>query len=96
MMNELEIKTILIERGYPESAAISVAQKLATLKGKLKEAASEWLSTGEEAEVASNGYSTKSLMEKYPGMTYPAALLTIDWFEREPDKAKPIIEKGIR
>lgn len=95
-MNDSEIITILIERSYPENAAITVAQKLTTLKGKFKGAASEWLSTGHEAEVAANGYSTKSLMERFPGMTYPAALLTIDWLNRDPEKAKHTIEKGIR
>lgn len=90
------IKKILIERGYPENAAIQVAQKLTALSGNLIDAASAWLETEDEPEVASNGYSTKSLMERFPGMTYPAALLTIDWLEREPDKAKQIIEKGIR
>jgi len=91
-----DIKKILIERGYPENAAIQVAQKLASFSGKLREAASAWIEKEAEPEVASNGYSTQSLMEKFPGMTYPAALLTIDWLEREPEKAKPVIEKGIR
>ncbi len=91
-----DIKKVLIDRGYPENTAIQVAQKLTTLSGNLIDAASAWLETEVELEVASNGYSTKSLMKRFPGMTYPAALLTIDWLEREPEKAKSVIEKGIR
>lgn len=90
------IRKVLIDRGYPESAADQAAEKLSTLTGELKVAVFSWLETEAEPEIASNGYTTKSLMEKFPGMTYPAALLTIDWLEREPDIAKQIIEKGIR
>lgn len=91
-----EIVNILIDRGYPENAAGIVADKLSNLSGQLKEAAQSWLKTSKEPVVTSNGYSTKTLMERHPGMTYPAALLTVDWLEREPEKAKTIIEKGIR
>ena len=91
-----EIANILVDRGYPENAAEIVAGKLSNLSGQLKEAAQTWLKTSNEPVVASNGYSTKTLMERHPGMTYPAALLTVDWLEREPEKAKSIIEKGIR
>lgn len=90
------IKNILIERGYPENAATGVSQKLSNLSGQLREAASSWLDSGREPVVSSHGYSTKSLMERFPEMKYPAALLTIDWLERDPEKAKSIIEKGIR
>lgn len=90
------IENILIERGYPENAATVVSRKLSNLSGQLRDAASSWLDSGSEPVVSSHGYSTKSLMERFPGMKYPAALLTIDWLERDPEKAKSIIEKGIR
>lgn len=91
-----EIVNILVDRGYPENAAGIVAGKLSNLSGQLKEAVQTWFKTGNEPVVDSHGYSTKTLMERHPGMTYPAALLTIDWLEREPEKAKSIIEQGIR
>ena len=90
------ITTTLIGNGYSEVEAKIVAEKLSNLTGLFKDAAAAWLSTTEETEISSHGYSTKSLMKRHPRMTYPAALLTIDWLEREPEKAKPIIEKGIR
>lgn len=86
----------LIENGYSEKEAKIVAEKLSLLTGAFKEAATVWLNTTEETEISSHGYSTKSLMKRHPKMTYPAALLTIDWLEREPEKAKSAIEKGIR
>ncbi len=91
-----ETTKILIDRGYPENAARQVAEQIAALSGQFKIAVSEWLNSGKETEVASHGYSTRSLMGKFPGMTYPAALLTIDWLERDPAEAAKTIEKGIR
>lgn len=90
------IENILIKRGYPENAATVMSQKLSQLSGQIREAASSWLDSGREPVVSSHGYSTKSLMERFKGMKYPAALLTIDWLERDPEKAKIAIEKGIR
>lgn len=88
------IKQTLIQRGYPEKAAILVADKLAKISPCLKPALDAWLSTGAEPEESAEGFSTKSLMEKQKNMKYPAALLSIDWLIREPNIAKPIIEKG--
>lgn len=86
----------LIERGYPQAAAKIVAGKLSNLSGELKAAADLWLESGQVTVVDSNGYSTQSLMARFPGMTYPAAVLTIDWLKREPEKAIKSIEGGIR
>lgn len=90
------IKNILIERGYPEKPAILVAEKLANISPSLKPALDAWLKDGMETDESAEGFSTSSLMSKQKGMTYPAALLSIDWLLREPQKAKPIIEKGIK
>ena len=90
------IINILIERGYTEKAANIVAKDLLNLQDDLKEAAEQWIATAKEPIVSSNGYSTKLLMEKYPGMIYAAALLTIDWLGQEPEKAKQIINYGIK
>lgn len=90
------IKQTLIQRGYPEKAAILVAEKLINISPQLKPALDAWLTTGAEPEVCSEGFSTKTLMEKQSRMKYPAALLSIDWLRREPQIAKPIIEKGLK
>ena len=39
--------------------------------------------------------SRNSLRNKF-GMTYPAALLTMDWLIKEPEKAIESINRGIR
>lgn len=90
------IKKILIDRGYPEKPAILVAEKLAHISSSLKPALDTWLKDGKETDETAEGFSTSSLMAKKPGMTYPAALLSIDWLLREPQKALAIIEKGIK
>ena len=91
-----DIKSILIERGYPEKIAASTAVNLSKLTGRLADALKVWLDETKMPEMESHGYTTTSLMEKFRGMTYPAALLTIDWLERDPELAKQAIEKGIK
>ena len=90
------VKQILIQRGYPGTAAILVAEKLAKISQRLKPALDAWLSTGAEPVECAEGLSTKILMEKQKNMKYPAALLSIDWLIREPNIAKAIIEKGLK
>lgn len=90
------IKKILIERGYPEKAAETTASNIAKLSGEMKEAIQTWLHTNKETDMGSNGYTISSLMNRFKGMTYPAALLTIDWLKREPETAKKAIERGLR
>lgn len=86
----------LISIGYPEAAAKLVADNLSALSGNLKIAADKWINLGIELDVESHGYSTHSLMQRFRGMTYPAALLSIDWLNRDPQIAKSIIENGLK
>ncbi len=89
-------KEILIERGYPESAAMVTSSNLSKLTGRFLRAIDRWLVDETESDLDSHGYSSKELMARFKGMTYPAAVLTLDWLEREPEKAKRTIEQGIR
>lgn len=89
------IKT-LIERGYPEKIAIKTSENLSRMAPELREALTEWMESEKCPDIEEAGYSTSSLMSRFKGMTYPAALLTIDWLKREPQKATEMIEKGIR
>lgn len=89
------IKT-LIERGYPENAAKHTANNLMKMAPELQEALQDWIDTGKMPVMKANDYSTDVLMTRFQGMTYPAALLTIDWLIRDPQKAAAAIEKGIR
>lgn len=90
------ITRILIERGYPEKIARQTAERLGHIVPELKEALTAWLEKGECPILEAEGYTTADLMKRTPGMTYPAALLTLDWLKREPEKASQTIERGIR
>lgn len=90
------IKQILEQRGYPEKAAILVSKELSNISPSLKPALDAWLKDTTETDVSAEGYSTSFLMQKQKGMLYPAALLSIDWLMKEPQIAKPIIDKGIQ
>lgn len=90
------IKEILIERGYPESAAIATSSNLSRLTGRFQTAIERWLADETETDLDSHGYSSKELMARFKGMTYPATVLTLDWLERDPEKVIRTIEQGIR
>lgn len=89
-------KEILLERGYPEQAATITGENLNKLSGNFAIARDKWLRDSTETDIESKGFSTLGLMQRFKGMTYPAALLSIEWLEREPEKAKPIILRGVR
>lgn len=90
------IKKILIERGYPEKAAETTASNIAKLSGEMKAAFQTWLNSSKETDLEAYGYTISGLMNRFKGMAYPAALLTIDWLKREPETAKKAIERGLR
>lgn len=90
------IKEILIERGYPERAAEITSVNLSKLNGKFKDALYTWIESGKETPIEIKEFSILGLRTRYKEMTYPAALLTMDWLNRDYSKAKLAIEKGIR
>lgn len=89
-------RDILLDRGYPKHAADITTAKLDVLSGIYAQARDKWLRDSIETDIESNGYTIFGLMTRFPGMAYPAALLTIDWLRREPEKATLAIERGIR
>lgn len=92
-MNTIE-KT-LIQRGYKQEDAISVASELAEVSDCLKNALDKWLKDGSETDYEVEGYSILSLKEQFE-MTFPAALLSIDWIIKDPSEAIECIKRGIR
>lgn len=88
------IKNKLIKQGYDSKPASMVAHEIINVDLLLQPVVDSWLS-GEETDYSSHGYSIKGLM-KSRGMTYPAALLTIDWLIKEPKKAIESLKKGNR
>lgn len=94
MTNIHSIKDKLIDQGYNDKAAAMVASELVKVAPCLRSHVEGWLN-GEIFDHESHGYSVSGLMESRH-MTYPAALLTIDWLIKEPEKAKKSLDKGIR
>ena len=89
------IKQKLMERGYNEKQAIVTAKELLTIDEMLKGAISLWMDKDEETDFTIEGVCLLNLKAKFK-MTYPAALLTMDWVIKEPEKAKNALIKGIK
>lgn len=90
------IYNVLLERGYGEKSARLVAAELTILHKPLDIYLEKWVQNGTDiTDYETNGYSIKSLMEKY-NMAYPAALLTMDWLIKEPEKAIQSLNRGIK
>lgn len=90
-----EIIKILMERRYTEKQAASVASDLLDVDEQLKDGLQHWLSTNEEKDYEVADFKLSELKQQFD-MTYPAALLTIDWLIKEPDLAMKAIKRGIR
>lgn len=85
----------LKSHGYNDKQIKFVSEKLSSIDESLKECLNKWIDKNIITEVNVSGISLKQLMAKY-NMEYPAALLTMDWLKREPDKALKSIKRGIR
>ena len=89
------IENILIQRGYRQEDALTVAAELAEVSEVLKDALNQWLADGTESDYEAEGYTILGLKQKFE-MTYPAALLSIDWVIKDPKVAVECIKRGIR
>ena len=94
-MEELVYKTLL-ERENDEKTARMVSPDLLDLSEPLKNLLKAWLENEkQQSDYAVAGF-TVSEMQNERGMNYPAALLTMDWLMKEPEKAKRSLTKGIK
>lgn len=89
------IQNALIAHNYPEKQAQSVAKELLTLSSQLLPHIESWIENGVEKDFSVEGFSIIELKKKF-GMTYPAALLSVDWIIKEPKVAIRAISRGIR
>lgn len=90
-----KIKEVLLERGYTDKQVNAVIHDLMTIDESLKEGFSLWIELEKETDYTIQGITLSELKNKF-GMTYPAALLTIDWLIKEPEKAIESINRGIK
>jgi hypothetical protein len=93
----MNTKQILMDKhGYTEAQAEAAASSLAKLTGRLAKLRDEFLTGERDADATDyNGYSIDSLKKKYH-MNFVAALLTLDWLEREPVIAGNALKSGIK
>lgn len=90
------IVEILIARGYTEKQAKVLGESLSKIDASLKVGLDKWLiNESEEADYNIHGFTLSEIKQKFK-MTYPAALLSMDWVLREPEKATKSINNGIR
>ncbi len=84
---------LVSEFGYNDGGAALVAAKLANLHGELAEIVERWWRDGATIHFSVRGYTVQSLMAD-SAMNPIAAILTLDWLLREPDKAERAIRHG--
>lgn len=89
------ILKILQERGYSEKQSLRVAAELHDIDDSLKPLLNKWLVSEEENDCHVEEFSLLELKRKFD-MTYPAALLTLDWLIKEPENAIRSINRGIK
>lgn len=84
----------LVKSGYTDHGAESAAKSLSEMKSQdLIEACLAWLESRKTPLIHEGSLSTDSLMKNFK-MTYPAALIFIDWYRQDPDTASQAIETG--
>jgi hypothetical protein len=81
------------EFGYPKRGAEFVADKILALNPSLKSAFEDWWYTGELPDDEIEGYTVDKLMKEH-SMNPVAAILTLDWLLREPERAKASLDRG--
>lgn len=94
-MNKQTIVSILVERGYNRANAAAVCEDLLRLEAPLVKIFRQWLDTGAEQDFLFRDYSIRYFMANW-GMKFPAALLTMDWILKEPEKAIEELKNKIR
>lgn len=81
------------EFGYPRQGAELVATRLESLRGPLRDAFVRWWESGTLPDLTIEGYTVERLMRDQR-MNPIASFLTLDWLEREPEKAIASLKKG--
>ena len=71
------------------------APELLQIDNSLQKGFRCWLVSEEETDYIVEGFKLSELKHKFD-LTYPAALLTIDWLIKEPERAIKSINRGIK
>ncbi len=82
------------ELGYPTAGARLISEKLMKCNASVRAAFWQWWNTNSlDANLEIEGYTLARLMDEH-GMKPIAAFLTLDWLQREPEKAKESLARG--
>jgi len=96
-MGQLEIHQIedrlVREFGYQPAGARVAAPRLEALTGTVGIAFQEWWQNGTTPKIKVAGYTADRLQTEH-SMNMIAALLTLDWLARDPDKARASLRRG--
>ena len=84
---------LISEFSYTESGAELLMEKLANVSAQLLPHLERWWRTNEAMNISVGGHSVSTLMANN-GMNPMAAILTLDWLLRDPDKAAKAIASG--
>ena len=91
MREQLKNK-LISELAYSSASAFKTAEDLCNLKCvDLRKGLMDWLRTDTQNVIQDDPYSTDFLMEKYH-MTYPAALIFLEWYRENPTAAVSVLE----
>jgi len=93
-MNPKQIEKILQEKFSYSGENLKVAlQEIEKTSDEIKKAIETFLQTEKITEISREGYTVEKLMKEH-GMNPIAAYLTLDFLEKEPEKAKESLKKG--
>ncbi|MBE6719079.1 MAG: hypothetical protein E7571_00285 [Ruminococcaceae bacterium] len=91
-MKDKIIRKLIKDLGYSNSVANKTADDLCKLKyPDLNDGLKNWLNTNAHTMIIDGKYSTHILTEKY-NMTYPAALIFLDWYRTDPKTAASVLK----
>lgn len=94
-MNTSMLINALVAQGCAPARTAELASQLEAMDASLVKLLERWVETKEEGDFAAHGYSVKDFVEKWQ-LTYPAALLTMNWLLKEPEEATVLLKQGIR
>lgn len=90
-----QIKDVLMQQGYTAKQAETVASELTKIDNSLLDGLQAWISSEKETDYTIEGITLSDLKQTFK-MSYPAALLTMDWLIKEPELAQQSINRGIK
>ena len=95
-MTNQNIEKSLVERcKYTEKQASLLVKELMQVDLRLIPVLNKWVDDGIETDFNVCGFTLLEIKSRY-NMTYPAALLTIDWLVKDPKVATEAIEHGLK